>query len=524
MIPVLDARPQTASRLQQHRAVKHVSDSKCFDVKCDAISYVEVETVNSDSVASCVVSANISTIQCSSSSSSSIPNSIDSAACAQVTESGKAGSSIVVKNSESLDLDTKRLKCDSSSVPVISNITSQSSIPSVVTFVPNEAIAACSILVTKSPSTTPFILAVDTTGAVLHDAGEHCGKDSTTGTAAVTLGKTQCDDDLLSTALLDCGPGLNLRRYDRHSVSSISSDTRVDVGRHGDLNADSSDAAISHSIDKIWGRPALRRERSGYDSGGGVVRSSWSQENYFDDNDVTCIDIDLDDDDLASSVDVLHYRDTSATASDNSAHSWTEDDIDNDSCVYSGKLRSWAPLSGDVFDLLSSESELDISGDCESPMAYSAAFDAKCKKLPSLHPVGVGIAVTSDSDDVVQGFLSTSETSSGCDLSRSADGDVAAAAAAAASEATEPICAEQVLGGILATRPSARDVDRPSAARLAKRLFYLHGFRRADVSRHLTKRFAPWTWSAIFLSLQLLWYSTSILQNFPLFEKTASSD
>jgi len=35
-----------------------------------------------------------------------------------------------------------------------------------------------------------------------------------------------------------------------------------------------------------------------------------------------------------------------------------------------------------------------------------------------------------------------------------------------------------------------KDADRPSAARLAKRLFYLDGFRKTDVSPHLSKKCA----------------------------------
>lgn len=35
---------------------------------------------------------------------------------------------------------------------------------------------------------------------------------------------------------------------------------------------------------------------------------------------------------------------------------------------------------------------------------------------------------------------------------------------------------------------TVKDADRPSAARLAKRLYHLDGFRRADISPHLTKK------------------------------------
>lgn len=36
---------------------------------------------------------------------------------------------------------------------------------------------------------------------------------------------------------------------------------------------------------------------------------------------------------------------------------------------------------------------------------------------------------------------------------------------------------------------SPKAVDMPSAIRLAKRLFYLEGFKKSDVSRHLSKKY-----------------------------------
>lgn len=37
---------------------------------------------------------------------------------------------------------------------------------------------------------------------------------------------------------------------------------------------------------------------------------------------------------------------------------------------------------------------------------------------------------------------------------------------------------------------SPKAVDMPSAVRLAKRLFYLEGFKKSDVSRHLSKKYS----------------------------------
>jgi len=44
------------------------------------------------------------------------------------------------------------------------------------------------------------------------------------------------------------------------------------------------------------------------------------------------------------------------------------------------------------------------------------------------------------------------------------------------------------LQGELQGRTCLKDADRPSAGRLAKRLYYLDGFRKCDVSPHLSKK------------------------------------
>lgn len=40
---------------------------------------------------------------------------------------------------------------------------------------------------------------------------------------------------------------------------------------------------------------------------------------------------------------------------------------------------------------------------------------------------------------------------------------------------------------------SPKAVDIPSAERLAKRLYHLDGFKKSDVSRHLSKKLVPYT-------------------------------
>lgn len=303
------------------------------------------------------------------------------------------------------------------------------------------------------------------------------------------------DTECMSSASMSA-ISLPRHRLDRHSVSSISSDTcasSINLGARTGSDILPDVVSISHSSEKLWSWPT-RRERGGFDSQAvGVVRSSWSQENYFDDSDVTCVDIDLDDDDdLASSVDVLHYRDTTMSA-DAQTHSWTEDDVDHGEALSTGKLRSWAPLKGDeVFsELFSSDSESSL-GDNDYSSSY-AQFAASDYRKRAAKTYGVGVAIDFDlSDDSSGTVLSSSPTATG--NSYRLTGWNGAHSSSSGSDTFDELYDDAVtfppsVFTDIATRPSSKDVDRPSAARLAKRLYYLQGFRKSDISRHLTKKY-----------------------------------
>ena len=219
------------------------------------------------------------------------------------------------------------------------------------------------------------------------------------------------DTECMSAVSLDAASVPRLR-HDRRSVSSIGSDTcasSINLGARTGSDILPDVVSISHSSEKLWSWPN-RRERAGFDSQAvGVVRSSWSQENYFDDSDITCVDIDLDDDDLASSVDVLHYRDTTGSGDTSAAHSWTEDDIGHGDALCTGKLRSWAPLKGDeVFaELFSSDSEPSL-GDSD----YSSPASDFRKKAAKTY--GVGVAIDFDpSRDSSDSVISSSSSATG---------------------------------------------------------------------------------------------------------------
>ena len=298
---------------------------------------------------------------------------------------------------------------------------------------------------------------------------------------AVFVCSTECKS---ATSLVDTA-SLPRDRHDRHSVSSIRSDTCAsNLGARSGSDILPNMVAISHSSEKLWSWSS-RRERAPFDSQAvGVVRSSWSQENYFDDSDVTCVDIDLDDDDLASSVDVLHYRDSVASG-EAPAHCWTVDDIGRSDKPCTGKLRSWAPLKGDeVFaELFSSDSDSYLD---ESECLVT---NAKCdfqKKGNKTYGVGIAIDFDSNEDSTVlsSGSLNISHALTNY------NGSSSSASNDAFCELSDDIASflPSKLSDF-AIRPSSKDVDRPSAARLAKRLYYLQGFRKSDISRHLTKKY-----------------------------------
>jgi len=296
--------------------------------------------------------------------------------------------------------------------------------------------------------------------------------------------------ECMSAASLDAASMPRLR-HDRHSVSSISSDTcasSINLGARTGSDILPNIVSISQSSEKLWSWPN-RRERAGFDSQAvGVVRSSWSQENYFDDSDVTCVDIDLDDDDLASSVDVLHYRDT-ALPGDTQPY-WTEHDIRHTDSVSTGKLRSWAPLKGDeVFaELFSSGSESSLDDDDYSS-TYTQSTASDFRKAAKTY--GVGVAIDFDpSEDSSSTVISLSSATNSHRLTNWNSPD----SPASSSDNFDDLSDDSVnfspsVFSEIATRPSSKDVDRPSAARLAKRLYYLQGFRKSDISRHLTKKY-----------------------------------
>jgi len=358
--------------------------------------------------------------------------------------------------------------------------------------------------VTQTSSSSDLLL--QTGGISLADTVSHSSPKDCEAVHKLLLSNTEC----ISAASLDVASMLWMR-HDRHSVSSAISDTCASsTGLGARTGSDIlPDVSVSHSSDKLWSWPN-RRERIGFDSQAvGVVRSSWSQENYFDDSDMTYIDIDLDDDDLASSVDVLHYRDTSLS-SDVQPYSWTEDNIRHEDGLCSGKLRSWAPLKGDeVFtELFSSDDESSgADNDYLFPDTHAAGADSRRAYAKTY---GVGVAIDFDPSENTSDIAMSSTSSTNSHRLTNWNGLVSSASD---SDDFDDLSDDIVnfppsVFSDIATRPSSKDVDRPSAARLAKRLYYLQGFRKSDRSRHLTKKYGT---SCVMSNLTLLVHVVALI-------------
>lgn len=380
------------------------------------------------------------------------------------------------------------------------------------------------------------------------------------------------------------------KRYDRRSITSISSDSKMEMN-HEISPISPRFIVMSQSTEKITGRVNMRGQLQFF-PGGCIVRSSKSQENYFDSSDLTCVDIDLDDN-IASSVDALHY-DTSSMASVDSIggvpFDWPTDTFDTDLNLEDMDDRSSRGSGGECSsELVGSNSLLPLSttdgvesrvmletddagsklvletdgigsketGDVVSKVVQETG-GVGCRVTldvggvgSKVKPVGVvlnqqklkqqveeqchsmvtpGVALSINSQEANDIFsdsdikqtrdvlFSSSEmksetsfalTTVSLTTSHHAQQTELNSREINSLSSQTSIAAEILLDGVSRVdfgekndnleslflkdesffrQPTTKDVDRPSAARLAKRLFYLHGFKKSDVSRHLSKK------------------------------------
>ncbi len=241
----------------------------------------------------------------------------------------------------------------------------------------------------------------------------------------------------------------------------------------------------------------------------GMVRTSKSHENYLESNKkeaaLSCIDIDFDEN-KASSVDVLTYGSISmettqcsnCTAENESmlpsdstfkSHIWPEN-TQSDSALPHHTSPTHKPLQtsdGIVLDLDSLSDVNPYTARNGENHLYGEQGLIEDKKqtvwLPednqqSSDDLGSSVSPSRTPVQVTQGYgRSSKEDCTGNEIDFNEDLSKNSYLEDSQYSDTDSIC-HQVY----------KDVDQPSAARLAKRLFLLDGFKKQDVSRHLGKK------------------------------------
>jgi len=215
---------------------------------------------------------------------------------------------------------------------------------------------------------------------------------------------------------------------------------------------------ISVSTDRLWSCVLSMAVQDGsianVAAGGHVVRCSRSQENYIDMTDMICVDINIDEN-VASSVEALHYH---------------HDVI----------LRPPRDVTGSTTNYTSGVEASGIANlsTCEFPA--KATSDVTVATIGEEQPVA-----NHKSDDVIMTLGGDDDDDD--DGGRN-DGGVIPEKPPSPVDAVDD--QNDVTDGD--NEPSSvsrpKDADIPSAARLAKRLYHLDGFRRSDISPHLNKK------------------------------------
>jgi len=101
----------------------------------------------------------------------------------------------------------------------------------------------------------------------------------------------------------------------------------------------------------------------------GVVRTCRSQENYFELSDMLCVDIDIDEN-LASSVDALHYRESVVSRTSDSSGSVENVELESGDQVPPVTAPEDRNNSDDMADEINHEEDLDTS----SSLSTSSSF------------------------------------------------------------------------------------------------------------------------------------------------------
>jgi len=248
------------------------------------------------------------------------------------------------------------------------------------------------------------------------------------------------DDDALLLYLYEKSSHSRAKCFDCISMGGLAPESRDS----SDEVAASDRELLSRSTDQICTKTLsslVGSNTAAADQVPGVVRTCRSQENYFELSDMICVDIDIDEN-LASSVDALHYRDSVASRASDSSGSVEAVELETGDPVVPATTTDdkKSPDEQRCSDnLRSSEESSTVVG--ESRLSFSAALSEADVNTAGVDQQDGGFEdVATGLDDELQG------------------------------------------------RTCLKDADRPSAARLAKRLFYLDGFRKSAVSPHLSKK------------------------------------
>ncbi|XP_064630627.1 PH and SEC7 domain-containing protein-like isoform X2 [Lineus longissimus] len=203
-----------------------------------------------------------------------------------------------------------------------------------------------------------------------------------------------------------------------------------------------------------------------------VVRSSKSQENYLENSDrYLMVDIDIDDK-IASSVDALLCDQSTESSLEKLANS--ENDRSEDHISKSEQSSpERRPTGTDIYN-----ERVVVPGFVsleEQPVSARGKSDCRSGEQSSAGLVLQHEPDESETDSFDEG--ATGHFGRVHDQHSNLEG--------AASSDSDP---DNISDSDSIYHQPTKDVDRPSASRLAKRLYNLDGFKKSDVSRHLSKK------------------------------------
>ncbi len=239
----------------------------------------------------------------------------------------------------------------------------------------------------------------------------------------------------------------------------------------------------------------------------GMVRTSKSHENYLESNrketPMSCIDIDFDDN-KASSVDVLHYGSISMEPTQCS-NCTAENEINVRDTAFKSHIcpentqsdsalpnhtspthKALQTSDGIILDLdsISDVSPYTVGNGTNQPHGEQGLnsedkqtpWSPENYEQPSID-VESFISQSVTPAQVAPDYLSSNDDYSGSEVDSNEEMFKNNYTEDSQYSDTDSIC-----------QPVYKDVDQPSAARLAKRLFLLDGFKKQDISRHLGKK------------------------------------